>query len=905
MSLSPIRSFLGALLRRRRLEREIDQELEHHLVSRADDLRARGMAPEDAQRVARREFGDLLRWKEQAREAVGVAWVDACRADVRYGLRWLRRSPAFAATAVLSLAIGIGANAAIFSLLDTVLLQALPVHHPQDLTVFSAQAAGQDPSHAFSYNSFQTFQRECRLLTDTAAFAPLPITADVDGSVTPMVSGLLVSGSYFHVLGVQAILGRTLLPEDSARPGAGAVAMIGHAYWQRQFGGDPRVIGRLIRLNGQPFTIVGVWPREFLGTDVGAPAEIAVPLSMQLQVSSDAATSFITGDGADDFWLTVIGRRRPGASLAQATSEANGIYQRLLPEIVARHGPKAAGLTHSRLVLEPGSRGLSELRRRFSRPLLVLMAVVAMVLLIACANVANLLLARAASRGHEIAVRVSLGATRGRLIRQLLTESLLLALLGGAAGLLLAFWSHGALAGLLLDADSLSAGPGIEWRVLVFTLIIAVATGLLFGVIPALGAWRLGSADALKTGGRQLTAAGWRAGTRGWLVAAQVAVSIVLLIGASLFVRTLVNLRRIDLGFEREHVLSLRLQPHGSNQKRPNEARLRQQYSSVLERVRAVPGVLSASLAGTTPLSNENPFGAVLSIQGYAPRAGEDMRVRFMQLFPDYFSTLGVHLLAGRDLTAADNQPDGFPALVVNESFTRRYFDSPDAAIGRRVEVTTWWTAEIVGVVRDVRDRAVREPVAPLAYAAFAQAPTGRGQMTLLVRTAGNTSAIAAAMRDVAHAMDPAMPIMTVQTLADRVDAATRQEQLVAALSTIFGGLALALSAVGLYGVMAYAVARRQAEFGIRIAFGAAPGRLRRQVLRESLTIVVAGLAIGIAAAALGARLIAQMLFGLPAVDVVSYAAACLVLLIVAGTAAYLPARRASLVDPLVALRTQ
>jgi predicted permease len=898
-----LRSFLRMMLFRGREERAIDEELHLHLAMRTEDLMARGLSRPDAERAARAEFGDLLRWKEQAREARGVRWVDDARADVAYGLRWLRRAPAFTAAAVLSLSLGIGANTAVFNLLNAVLWRSLPVRHPESLVVFSLVNDGERRGYLFSHRAFSTFSEESRSLADILAASTLRLGVEIDGRTAPTILGQLVSGNYFAALGVPAAVGRPIGVEDAVA-GAAAVAVISYGYWKRQFGADPGIVGRSLRLNGQPVTVIGVSAPEFFGTHIGEAVEVSMPLSLQPLVDIDNAggPSLISGPG--DTWLELIGRLRSGVPVAQAQAEADALFQPLVPDL-GEKGLAAKGLGRPHVVLEPGSRGLSELRRRFSRPLLILMAVVALVLVISCANVANLLLARAASRRQEMAVRVSLGAGRARLVRQMLTESLLLSLAGAAGGWLIAAWAAPALDALLTGDSSSALTTVADLRVLSFTLAVSFSTALVFGLAPALGASDIDAFSALKHKGAGVAFGGRRFGLRRTLVATQVAVSAVLLVGAALFIRTLINLRYSDLGFDRDHVLAMRLEPHGSNQKRQNEPELRRLYGNLLARVQSAPGVRAASLSGTTPLGSENPLGGEVAIPGYVPRPDEDMRVGWMQVYPGYFDTMGIALVAGRDLTPADDDARSRPMTVVNESLARRFFGTPERAVGARLVRSSRSMFEIVGVVRDARDRTLREPARPTAYATFAHAPTNRGQMTLLVRAAADPQMLATTINGFAHEMDPAMPMLEAQTLRDRVGAATRQERLMAVLSALFGALALSLAMIGLSGVVAYTVARRRAEFGVRLALGASPASLKRLVLSESLLVVVLGLVVGVVAAAAAAQLLSHLLFELSPLDPGAFLGGSALLLIVATVASYLPARQAARVDPLVALRQE
>jgi putative ABC transport system permease protein len=896
------RSFLRATFRRRAVEREMDNDLAVHVAERVDDLVSQGVPRADAARQAARELGDPAKWRLEGREARGTRYVDDLRADVFYALRWLRRSPAFAATAVLSLGIGIGANAAIFNLIDVVLFRALPVQDPDELVLLTMERPNEEPSRGFSYAMFRAFERDTRSLVGIAATTRMRLSIEIDGVADTTVAGQLVSGGYYSVLGVPAALGRPLLPSDDGAPGTGAVAVLSYGFWQRRFGRDPSVLGRRIALNEIAFTIVGVSAEGFSGTHVGESVDVTVPLSIYPLLAGPGDAPRLSESSAE-FWLELIGRRRPGVRDQQVQSELEAVFQPLYDDWMS--DPKARVFGRHTLAVESGSRGVSELRRRFSRPLWVLMGAVGLVLLIACANVANLLLARAAVRGREMAVRISLGATRLRLARQLLAESVLLACLGGAVGLLLTTWTSGTLAAILTDGGrALPAHPDV--RVFAFTTAVAVSTGIVFGLAPAVGVSHLDAGAALKDGGRGSASGGRRFGLRGILVAVQVAVSVVLLVCASLFVRTLWNLRTIDLGMDQEHVLTLRLEPIGSNQKRGNEARLRLIYERIVTALQRAPGVRAVSLTGTTPLSDENQFGAPITVDGYVPAAGEDMHVRFVQVYPGYLQALGVRLLGGRDLEAQDDRPDAPLRAVVNEAMANRFFASAPAALGRGFTLPNGSPpphVEIVGVAADTRDRSMREAAAPRAYFTFARASTGRGQMTLLVHASGDPRALVSVIRQVAHEADPTMPLFEVQTIADRVAAQTRQEQLVALLTTLFGIVAALLAAIGLYGVVAYTVTSRRTEFGVRLALGATPGRLRRLVLGDSLLVVTVGLIGGFAASVTVTRWIAQMLFGIQPFDPLSFAASASMLVGVATIAAWLPARHAARVDPIVVLR--
>lgn len=897
--LARVRGFLQTTFRPGALARELEADLAFHLSERVDDLVSRGVSPEDAERQARRELGDPAKWRQDAREARGTRYVDDLRVDLAYALRWLRHSPVFTVTAVLSLAVGIGANAAIFNLIDIVLLRPLPVARPGELAVPVMTGADGEPSHVFSYPMFLALENN-RTLTGLTAMTPMRFSFGVDGTADATTSGQLVSGNYYSVVGVPAAMGRTLLPSDDGAPGTGAVAVLGYGFWQRRFGNNPSVVGRRIALNGVSFTVVGVSAEGFSGTRVGERADVTVPLSMwPLLAGPGDAFRLTPMDG--ELWLGLMGRRRAGVTDTQVQTELGAIFQPIFNEWFA--DPKARLFGPHHLEIEPGSRGVSDLRQRFSRPLWLLMGAVGLVLLISCANVANLLLARAAARGREMAVRISLGATRARLIRQLLAESVLLACLGAGVGLLLTMWTSVSLAAILSgDGGQLAAHPDL--RVLAFTCGVALATGVLFGLAPAAAASHLDTGAALKDGGRGSTSGGRRMGLRGMLVVLQVAVSVVLLVCASLFVRTLWNLRTIDLGMDQEHVLTLRLEPVGSNQKRSSQARLSVIYGRIVDELQRVPGIRAVSLTGTTPLSDENQFGSNLKVDGYVPSAGEDMHVRFIQVYPDFLKALGVPLLAGRDLQTGDNQPGAPFRAVVNEAMAKRFFGGAAAAIGRGfTQGGDGAHVEIVGVAADARDQAIREAPEPRVFMTFARAGTGRGQMTLLVRAAVDPRGLVSTLRQIAHDADPTMPVFEVQTIADRVAAQTRQQQLVALLTTLFGAVAALLAAIGLYGVVAYAVTSRRTEFGVRLALGATPGGLKRLVLGDGLLLVMVGLVAGLTTSLAVARWIAQMLFGVEPFDPVSFAWSAALLVTVATIAAWVPARHAARIDPIVVLR--
>ena len=931
-------------------EQELTEEIGAYLEMLVEQKTKEGLAPAEARRAALIELGGGEQVKEKVREARAGHQLETLWLDLRYALRTLRRNPGFAVVAVLTLALGIGANTAIFSLIDAVLLKMLPVNSPERLALLK-HGDSHDAGTQFAYRQYKQLRDRNQVFSGLLAYYPLRLTVSVDGQPEPAVAGQLVSGNYYSVLGVNAALGRTILPDDDRAPGASPVCVISYNYWRRRFAGAPAIVGKTIHLGGSPFTIIGVTPPEFFGLEVGSSLDISVPLMMQQQVMP-GVESYLEDNISTYFRFTVMGRLRPGLTSREAQAGLSALYQQILADdfavFASRYGvskKEVGSMLEQKLLLEPGGRGISELRRQFSRPLLVLMIVVALVLLIACANVAGLLLARAVARRREISIRLALGVGRLRLVRQLLTESVLLSSLGGLLGLLFAAWGTRVLLPSLSQGEIppyLNLSPDI--RALCFTVAVSVLTGALFGLLPAFLATRVDLNSALKNDRSGLSPS---PGARGVsmtfgqaYVISQVALSLLLLVGAGLFVRSLQNLQRVDAGFVRENALVMKLEPIGSNEKRPQ---LAARYSDLLRRVEAIPGVQVASLVGYSPMSRrewlvmgDRPGGGYpMSVQGYTPKPGEDMEIHAMQVYPNSFAALGIPLLAGRDFSPQDirkwvdgvscleldrERPPGAAPLptrvgIINESMAHRFYGN-ESPIGRRFgfvvgrclerrDVTHNLWIEIIGVVKDVRYTSLRNEGRAMFYLPFSQTMGGERPMTLVVRTAGNPTSVAAAVRREARAMDPAMPMFEVETLATHVAASLREERLLATLSSGFGLLALLLSCLGLYGILSYAVARRTNEIGIRMALGADRRDVIWLVLRDAMRLVLLGVAMGVPAAIAASRLVSNQLFGVSAADPVAIGLATLALLVVAAVAGYLPARRATSVDPLVALRCE
>jgi putative ABC transport system permease protein len=829
--------------------------------------------------------------------------------DLRFGVRMSLKSPGFTLIAALLLALGVGANTAIFSVIDAVLLRMLPVKEPERLVLLGRSGGGRQTDN-LTYDMYEQFRDHDRTLSGVTAYYPLRLTVSVEGQQEPALSGQLVTGGYYEVLGVNAALGRTITPDDDRASGAHPVCVISDGYWRRRFGRDPGVVGRTIHLSGYPFTVIGVTPPEFFGAEVGASMDITVPLTMQEQVMP-GIRSFMNGGGQ----LRVLGRLRAGATMEQAQASLGLLYQQYMADKFKhlssfnKGKPPDPKMLEERLHVTFGGNGLSALRRQFSQPLFALMGIVALALLIACANVAGLMLARAVARRKEMAVRLALGAGRLRLMRQLLTESALLAGFGGLLGLLFAWWGARLLASLLSQGEipiHLSVKPDL--RLLGFTAATALLTGALFGLAPAFSATRVELQAALKQDTQAASSRGARLSLGQIFVVAQVALSLLLLVGAGLFVRSLQKLREVETGFAHENVLVLKLEPVGSNDKWRVLVPLTALYDELLRRVKSLPGVEQASLVGYSPMSRrewlvmgENPGNmSTISPQGYTPGPDEEMDIHWMQVYPNSFAALGVPLLAGRDFSPQDDRQSQRVA-VINESMARRFFGNENP-VGRRFSVRTG-EIEIVGVAKDVKYRSFRDPGRPMFYQPFRQANTGRGQMTLVARITGDPAPIAAAMQREARALDPAMPMFTAETLNAQLDASLAQERLVATLSGLFGLLALALACIGLYGVMAFDVARRTREIGVRMALGASAGRVAQLVLRETMWLVGIGVVFGLGAALAATRWVKSLLYGLQPHDPLTIGLAVLTLMIVAAIAGYLPARRASRVDPMVALR--
>jgi predicted permease len=829
--------------------------------------------------AARRSLGNATLVQEITVAVWGWGWLERLGQDLGYAMRLLRKSLAFTITAVLSLAIGIGMNTAIFSLLDAVLLRNLPVHSPQDLVVLVEQFGSRE-SFSFSSPRFRAL-RENDTLAGLSAFRPWRFRTAIHGDPR-LANGQLVSGNYFALLGVQARLGRTLTEGDDERLGSNSVAVLSYRYWQREFGSDTDVIGRRIEIQGYPFTVVGVAAPEFFGLEPGKEVDITVPLTMQPVVMPGTPL----WSSPDARWLRLIGRRKPSVTLEQAQANLALRWGQLKAA-----SPRHRGAPDSQLKVLPGGQGLYYLRRQFSLPLRILMAALAIVLLVACANLASLLLARATARQQEIDIRLSLGASRGRLLRQLLTESTLLSVVGGICAIGLAYW------GSIILVEVMSRGRvpivldlAIHPRTLAFTAIISLATGLLFGVTPAL---RATSAESVRVGRRI-------AGTpRRWtavLIVSQVSLCLIVLVCAGLLVGSLRKLRQVDAGFRKDHVLLMSIRPALSSYQGRRGGQL---YEELSRRFSALPGVKSVTLSMDTPLGGVS-YTTGASLLGSAVLPSDAVQVNVNCVGPRFFETMGIPLLVGRDLGPRDDDR-GPEVAVISQSVALDLFPGR-SPVGQHIKVGQS-SPEIVGVAKDTRYQSLREPAQPMVYRPYLQMPNTWEELFFGIRTAGDPETIVSLVRRELHDTASNVPVFSLSTLEEQVDASLVQERMVSTFSAWFGGFALLLAAIGLYGRLAYAVIERTREIGIRLALGAGRPVVIWTILREVLILVFCGIAMGLPLAMASARAIRSLLYGLAPFDLSTVTVVVVTIVSAAVLAGYIPARRASRVDPMVALR--
>jgi putative ABC transport system permease protein len=882
------------LLQRGRAERQLDAELRDHFERLvADHVRA-GLDEADARRRARLAFGGIEQVKEACRDARRTRWVDEIAQDLRYGLRLLRRSPAFTLVAVASLALGIGANSAIFALVNGVLLESLPVREPQRLVLLDG-GSWTNPIWE------QVRDRQHEIAAGAVAWSNERFDLS-SGGATEFVEGLYTSGGFFEVLGVPAVFGRTFGPADDRRAGGsdGPVAVISYSFWQRRFGGEASVVGRTLTLDRVPFTVIGVTPPSFLGPTPGRAFDVAVPLGTQAIVRGPASWL----DARSTWTLEIMARLKPGQTLDDATRALRAIQPQIREATMPGSWPAPMQEQYLRdgLTFKSGAAGPVGFRTQYERPLLIIMTVVGLVLLIACANIANLLLARAAARRHELTLRLALGASRLRIARQLLVESLLLASLGAALGLVFAQWgSQLIVRQLSTPRSTVVLDLSLDWRVIGFTVLVAVSTALLFGIAPA---WRIRGVDpheALKEQGRTFAGHGRR--TFGApLLAVQVAFTLVLLVAAGLFMRTFGTLATLDIGLDREGVLVVDVET--SRSAIDAEARLAL-YERIREAAAAVPGVSSAGLSLITPVSGSGWNGPV-ELDGRADVSPRERMTFYNSATPGWFNTVGTRLRAGRDFTAGDTA--GAPQVVIaNEAFVKKYVKGNPVGQTVRFEQGPSGVrqSQIVGVAENAAYRSVRDPIPPVLYLPLPQAhgdETPR-RLSLSVRAAaGSPVLLTRGLADAIGRVDRDVSL-TFRPLAAYVKGALVRERLLAMLSGFFGALALLLAGLGLYGVTAYAVARRRSEIGIRMALGAESSRVVAMVLRRIAVPVALGLAGGSALSFWASRYVETLLYGLDGRDPLTLLAAAAFLLVVSGLAAWIPARRAARIDPARVLR--
>lgn len=923
--LAATRSWIRAIVHRRDLEAEMDAELAAHLESLTADLVRAGYSPQLAKRHARISLGPTMVHKDQMRDSLGIRLWDELIADLRYGARRLRRSPGFTAVATISLALAIGANTTIFSVAKQVLYDRLAVPHAADLRLlawtgtkshvavhhiwgdYAPLPNGRVTSSAFSYPVYRELRAQNNVLEDIFAFKETGMNATIAGNAQ-QAQVEMVSGNYYGVLGVKPALGRLIAPSDDSVPGQGAVAVISYGLWERMFGRSPSALGQVIKLNETSLTIVGVNPNGFTGAkSTQQSPDIFVPLSMQPLISPHGADGSLLTD-TREWWVNVMGRVKTGRERSVADTAVQAALDRQLGALVRATMPVRPNEDLPRMDLRDGSRGLFREQRTFARPMAVLLTMVGFVLLLACANIANLMLARGTQRQREMSVRLAMGAARMRIARQMLVESLLLAALGGVGGLALGYVGSNLIPKLTQNAWERSEFHiHFDWIVFGFTAMVTMLTGILFGLAPAVAAVRAKVSSGLKETSQSVTRR-----RKGWggksLVGFQIALSTLLVIGAALFLRTLASLNAVNVGFRTDHLLLAEI---NAPQKQYPPGKDMELHTRLIESIGAAPGVDAVSPAWVAYLSDDLNRTDFL-VEGVAYEKTQDTSEDYNVVGNNFFSMMQIPILQGRSFGPQDTATSGKVAII-NAALARERFPNQDP-IGKRItddggdsdghglKKTKDWI-QIVGVCGDTRYSNLRDDPPPQFFLPFVQQKEVGGSLNYLIVTRMKPEAIEPTLRKVVQQQDPDLPLINVRTQQQQIDSDTQQERIFVALTSSFGMLALALASVGVYGVMAYSVASRTNEIGIRLALGARPAQVLNMVLREAMWVSMGGIAVGLAAAMALGQAIRSMLYGLQPADPVSLASGAVTLIAVGLAASWIPARRAAGIQPVEALR--
>jgi predicted permease len=910
---------LFAALRRPAFDDRLRSELDQHVAWRTQMYVDDGVPPAEARRRAAIDVGNVTKLREDARATWGFPLLDGIVQDLRYGARMLRRSSALTLVAVLSLAIGIGSSAAVFSLADAVLFRKLSVRHPDTLVImkwfsgpvipfrslngYGDQTADGLNSTSFSSSALDAFRTEGSRFVDVIAFADLYSVNLTIARGSEMGSAHAISGNYFDTLGVEAAAGRALGPADD-RVDAPPAVVISHAFASRHFARPGEGVGHTVSVNAIPFTIAGVLPADFHGTgQTGSNPDIYVPLALRTRVvpNDDPITD------PNFWWVLMMGRIKPG----QRVEDAEAALDVLLERTVAQARPELPPADYPRLRLLPGSRGQIEDRAQMLPVIRTMAAVTLIVLLVACANVASLLLARGRARARELGVRLAIGATRSRIIRQLLTEALLLAAAASALGILVARWMTGALLPAVAgDSPTLAEAAGIDLRVLGFAVLVATLSAVFLGLVPAFRSTDRHLALRLEEARRSATASRQRRLLSGGLVAVQIALTLLLAVAAGLLVRSLRNLEHVELGFDPSNILLFSVDASKDGY---DTARTQRLYAELLDRLRAVPGVRGASMSSNRLISNSSSFSAASRVEEARPERGtaaarnflRDHGVYLLTVDEQFFSTLSIPIVRGRAFSTAD--VGGALGAVINRALARQLWGTEDA-IGRRFRVGLQQESpvyEVIGICADARYASLRRPMAPTAYFYYRQRPDEKSTPSFAVKTWAAPGAMASEVREIVRSLDPTLPVANVATQAEQITSFLERERLFARLALLLGIVALLLSAIGVYGLLAYSVVQRTQEIGIRMALGAAQRTVRWMVLRDSLVLAAIGLCAGVPAALAGTRLLEALLYGLPPRDALTLSAAAALMIGLALIAGYVPARRAARIDPMIALRAE